>query len=97
MALYIPNVSAFESSVFVGCSSLKRIDFGYTLSVVPSLKNDTFSGLSGAACYIPRNGDLYNKWISDSEWIDVMRNNNILIFEHTLAEAAARQAESQQE
>lgn len=82
MALNASNVTAFGQNVFTGCSSLKRIDFGYTLSTVPSLLDHTFDGLTGIACYIPKDDDLYERWTSDDGWVNAM-DNNIYVFQHT--------------
>lgn len=82
--IYLPKLTKISNKAFLNCSKLLSIDFGNSLTAVPTVLNNSFENIGHeVSCYIPNNDDLYNQWLNADVWKDLIANNTVEIIKHS--------------
>lgn len=67
VAVSLPAVTSIDGYSFAGCTSLTSVDFGETLSSVPTLGSSAFNSVP-TTCKIVVPDSKYDAWIAASGW-----------------------------
>ena len=72
-SISLPAIEEIKDAAFGTCYSLALIDFGATISSVPTFGSNAFSGVP-TSCKIIVPDSLYDTWIASSGWSTLYAN-----------------------